>query len=137
MMSEKIKVAILGSDTYENTKKIKNHIYLWKQDFGDNLTIVGGGGKYGAEKYVKEFCLEFDIEYQEIPPFHYKWNQYCLLGEHKYNKKYNIKHYFVQNKLIVDSVDLVVFFENDKETTKLKDLKRYTEKQKKSLVIKT
>ena len=47
MMSEKIKVAILGSDTYENTKKIKNHIYLWKQDFGDNLTIVGGGGKYG------------------------------------------------------------------------------------------
>ena len=37
MMSEKIKVAILGSDTYENTKKIKNHIYLWKQDFGDNL----------------------------------------------------------------------------------------------------
>ena len=71
MMSEKIKVAILGSDTYENTKKIKNHIYLWKQDFGDNLTIVGGGGKYGAEKYVKEFCLEFGIQYQEIPPFHY------------------------------------------------------------------
>ena len=49
MMSEKIKVAILGSDTYENSKKIKNHIYLWKQDFGDNLTIVGGGGKYGLK----------------------------------------------------------------------------------------
>ena len=48
-----------------------------------------------------------------------------------------MKHYFVQNKLIVDGVDLVVFFENDKETTKIKDLKRYTEKQKKSLVIKT
>ena len=47
------------------------------------------------------------------------------------NKKYNMKHYFVQNKIIVDSVDLVVFFENDKETTKIKDLKRYTEKQKK------
>ena len=137
MTDNKVIVAILGSDTYENIKKIKNHIYLWKQDFGDNLTIVGGGGKYGAEKYVKEFCLEFDIEYQEIPPFHYKWNQYCILPEHKYNKKYNMKHYFVQNKIIVDSVDLVVFFENDKETTKLKDLKRYTEKQKKSLVIKT
>ena len=35
------------------------------------------------------------------------------------------------------SVDLVVFFESGEETTKLKDLKRYTEKQKKSLVIKT
>ena len=97
----------------------------------------GGGGKYGAEKYVKEFCLEFGIQYQEIPPFHYKWNQYCILPEHKYNKKYNMKHYFVQNKIIVDSVDLVVFFESGEETTKLKDLKRYTEKQKKSLVIKS
>ena len=48
MMSKKIEVAILGSDTYENNKKIKNHIYLWKEDFGNNLTIVGGGGKYGA-----------------------------------------------------------------------------------------
>ena len=37
MMSKKIKVAILGSDTYENSKKIKNHIYLWKEDFGNNL----------------------------------------------------------------------------------------------------
>ena len=44
MTDNKVIVAILGSDTYENIKKIKNHIYLWKQDFGDNLTIVGGGG---------------------------------------------------------------------------------------------
>ena len=74
--------------------------------------LVGGGGKYGAERYVKEICLEFDIEYQEIPPFHYKWNQYCHFTKHKYGKKrYNVKHYFVQNKIIVDSVDLVVFFE--------------------------
>jgi|TARA_B100001094_G_scaffold25209_1_gene21082 hypothetical protein len=137
MTSDNIKVAILGSDTYENIKKIKNHIYLWKEDFGEKLVVISGGGKYGAEKYVKEICLEFDINYQEIPPFHYKWNQYCLLGEHKYNKNYNIKHYFVQNKLIVDSVDLVVFFESGDKNTKLKDLKRYTEKQKKSLFIKS
>lgn len=137
MTDNKVIVAILGSDTYENIKKIKNHIYLWKEDFGKSLVVVSGGGKYGAERYVKEICLEFDINYQEIPPFHYKWNQYCILPEHKYNKRYNMKHYFVQNKIIVDSVDLVVFFESGKETTKLKDLKRYTEKQKKSLVIKT
>ena len=42
-----------------------------------------------------------------------------------------------ENKIIVDSVDLVIFFESGEETTKIKDLKRYTEKQKKSLVIKT
>ena len=137
MTNDSIRVAILGTDTYEDTTKIKNHIYLWKQDFGDSLVVVSGGGFYGAEKYVKEICLEFDINYQEIPPFHYKWNKYCLLGEHKYNKNYNIKHYFVQNKLIVGGVDLVVFFQDEKETTKLKDLKRETEKQNKSLVIKS
>lgn len=130
-------VAILGDDTYENDKKIKDHIYIWKNELKEKLTIISGGGKYGTEKYVKEICLEFDINYKEIPPFHYKWNQYCLLGESKYNKNYNIKHYFVQNKLIVDSVDLVVFFKKDEESVKLKDLKRITEKQKKSLVIKS
>ena len=35
MMDNKVIVAILGSDTYENIKKIKNHIYLWKEDFGE------------------------------------------------------------------------------------------------------
>ena len=50
MTSDKIKVAILGSDTYENVNKIKNHIYLWKEDFGKNLFVISGGGKYGAEK---------------------------------------------------------------------------------------
>ena len=38
------------------------------------------------------------------------------------NKKYNMKHYFVQNKLIVDGVDLVVFFENDKLIISVIDL---------------
>ena len=131
------KVAILGQDTYENVNRVKQHIYNWKENFHDNLEIVSGGGKYGVEKNVKNICLEFGIKYTEFPPFHYKWNQYCILPEHKYNKRYNMKHYFVQNKIIVDSVDLVVFFESGEETTKLKDLKRYTEKQKKSLVIKS
>ena len=49
MTDNKVIVAILGSDTYENIKKIKNHIYLWKEDFGKSLTIVSGGGKYGLK----------------------------------------------------------------------------------------
>ena len=45
MTDNKVTVAILGSDTYENIKKIKNNIYLWKEDFGKSLVVIGGGGK--------------------------------------------------------------------------------------------
>ena len=48
-----------------------------------------------------------------------------------------MKHFFVQNKLIVEYVDLVIFFTEDEEITKVKDLKRLVEKQKKSLILKS
>jgi len=131
------KVAILGQDTYENVGKIKKHIFNWRENFYDKLEIVSGGGKYGVEKNVKEICLEFGIEYTEFPPFHYKWNQYCHLPIFKYDKKYNVKHFFVQNKLIVEYVDLVIFFTEDEKITKINDLKRLVEKQNKSLILKT
>ena len=47
------------------------------------------------------------------------------------------KNFFVQNKLIVEYVDLVIFFTEDEKITKVKDLKRLVEKQKKSLILKS
>ena len=131
------KVAILGQDTYENVSKIKKHIFNWRDNFYDKLQIVSGGGKYGVEKNVKEICLEFGIKYTEIPPFHYKWNQYCYLPMFKYNKKYNVKHFFVQDKLIVDYVDVIIFFTNDENITEAETLKKLVEKQKKLLIFKS
>jgi len=131
------KVAILGQDTYENVNRVKKHIYNWKENFYDKLEIVSGGGRYGVEKNVREICLEFGIKYTEFPPFHYQWNQHCHLPVFKYGKKYNVKHFFVQNKLIVDYVDLIIFFTEDEEITKINDLKRLVEKQKKSLILKS
>ena len=131
------KVAILGQDTYENVGKIKKHIFNWRENFYDKLEIVSGGGKYGVEKNVKEICLEFGIEYTEFPPFHYKWNQYCYLPIFKYDKKYNVKHFFVQDKLIVDYVDVVIFFTDDENITEAETLKKLVEKQKKLLIFKS
>ena len=131
------KVAILGQDTYENVGKIKKHIFNWKMNLYDKLEIVSGGGKYGVEKNVREICLEFGIEYTEFPPFHYKWNQYCYLPMFKYNKKYNVKHFFVQDKLIVDYVDVIIFFTNDENITEAETLKKLVEKQKKLLIFKS
>ena len=60
------KVAILRQDTYENVSKVKKHLYNWKENFGDSLEIVSGGGKYGVEKNVREICIEFGISYSEL-----------------------------------------------------------------------
>ena len=131
------KVAILGQDTYENVSKIKKHIFNWRENFYDKLEIVSGGGKYGVEKNVKDICLEFGIKYTEFAPFHYEWNQYCYPPRFKYGKKYNVKHFFVQDKLIVEYVDVVIFFTDDENITKAETLKKLVEKQKKLLVFKT
>jgi len=131
------KVAILGQDTYENVSKVKKHIFNWKENFYDKLEIVSGGGKFGVERNVKDICLEFGIKYTEIPPFHYKWNQYCYLPSFKYGKKYNVKHFFVQDKLIVEYVDIIIFFTDDENITKAETLKKLVEKQKKLLIFKS
>ena len=56
------KVAILGQDTYENVSKVKKHLYNWKENFGDSLEIVSGGGKYGVEKNVRDICIELALD---------------------------------------------------------------------------
>ena len=85
----------------------------------------------------KDICLEFGIKYTEFAPFHYEWNQYCYPPRFKYGKKYNVKHFFVQDKLIVEYVDVVIFFTDDENITKAETLKKLVEKQKKLLVFKT
>ena len=54
---EFIKVAIIGSRTYENKKKIRDMIWKLKHTFGDKLIIVSGGSQNGADKYARKFYL--------------------------------------------------------------------------------
>ena len=43
-----MKVAIIGSRSYTNTKKIKDFVFILKEKFGDELEIVSGGQKDGS-----------------------------------------------------------------------------------------
>ena len=58
-----IKIAIVGSRGYTNTKKIKDFIFKLKEKFGDELEIVSGGQKDGADGLAKKYALEFDMKY--------------------------------------------------------------------------
>ena len=48
-----MRIAIIGSRTYENKLKIKDMIYKLKLAFGNDLEIVSGGSQNGADRYAK------------------------------------------------------------------------------------
>ena len=105
-----MKCGIVGSRKYENRKKIKDFIFEMKKKFKDDLTIISGGCKNGADHYAKKYALEFDLQYEEYPPFHEPYNLYCVLPEHLYGKPYRVSNYFVRNKQIAKNSDMIVAF---------------------------
>ena len=103
-----MKVAIVGSRRYENTRKVQDLIYSLKEKFGDKLTIVSGGCKSGADKYAKKFALEANIKYLEFLPAHENKSMFCVLPESYYGKPYHVKNYFARNKQIAKASDIVI-----------------------------
>ena len=89
-----MRVGIVGSRRYENRKKIKDFIFELRKKFGNDLIVVSGGCKNGADRYAKKYALELDVQYEEYPPFHEVHNLYCPLPERCYGKPYHVKHYF-------------------------------------------
>jgi hypothetical protein len=109
-MTTKIKVGIVGSRGYTNKKKIKDLIFEIKEKYGDEVEIVSGGQKDGADGFAKKFALEFDMSYVEFPPSHYGWNMHCKLSATQYNKPYYVSNYFKRNKQIAEYSNIVIAF---------------------------
>ena len=103
-----MKVGIVGARIYENKKKIKDFIFKLKQEHSEDIIIVSGGCKNGADKYAKKYALELGVQYEEYPPFHEGHNLFCVLPESCYGKPYHVKNYFARNKLIAKHSDYVV-----------------------------
>ena len=112
------RVGIVGSREYTNRRKIKEFVYKLKEKFGEDVEIISGGQKQGADGYAKKFALEFDMKYVEFPPRHYTYNQHCVLDESHYGKRYYPKNFFDRNKQIVEYSDYIVAFMNKDDYTK-------------------
>ena len=110
-----IKVAITGSQLYENKRKIKDAIFKLKETFKDDLEIVSGGRKQGADKYVKKYALEFGCEYREYNPAHTNKNLYSVLPETFYGKQYSVKNIFIRNSMLVKAADYLILFMSEKD----------------------
>ena len=131
-----MKIAIVGSRTYENKKKIKDFIFKLKSKYGETTVIVSGGCKQGADRYAKKYALELGLQYEEYPPFHEVHNLYCTMPESRYGKPYNIKNFFARNKIIVGMSDVVVAFIHEGVTSNgSKNVLEYAKKFDKKRII--
>ena len=131
------KVGIVGSRRYLNKKKIKEFVFGLMEKFGDDVEIVSGGCKFGADKYAKKFALEFDMKYVEFPPFHEAYNQHCILERDDYGKPYSVSNYFRRNKQIAKYSDYVVAFipKGIKSNGTMNTVEHATEMNKKVVII--
>ena len=109
-MTTKIKIGIVGSRSSCNKKKIKDLIFQIKENHGDEVEIVSGGQRDGADGFAKKFALEFDMNYVEFPPSHYNWNMHCKLPATEYNTQYYVTNYFKRNKQLAEYSDIIVAF---------------------------
>ena len=109
-MTTKIKIGIVGSRTYTNKQKIKDLIFEIKEKYGNDVEIVSGGQKNGADGLAKKFALEFDVDYVEFPPAHYSHNMHCKLSPKHYNRPYYVTNYFKRNKQIAEYSNIIVAF---------------------------
>ena len=109
-MTTKIKIGIVGSRGYTDKKKVKDLIFKIKTKYGDEVEIVSGGQRDGADGYAKKFALEFDMNYVEFPPSHYSHNMHCKLSVNNYSKPYYISNYFKRNKQIAEYCNIIIAF---------------------------
>ena len=135
-MTTRIKIGIVGSRSYTDKKKVKELIFEIKEKYGDEVEIVSGGQRDGADGLAKKFALEFDMNYVEFPPSHYTWNMHCKLPATQYNKPYYVSNYFKRNKQIAEYSDIVIAFIPDGvESRGTMSTVEYAKKEKKLVKI--
>ena len=63
-MTTKIKIGIVGSRGYTNKQKVKDLMFEIKEKYGDEVEIVSGGQKEGADGYAKnDINKEYNKQY--------------------------------------------------------------------------
>ena len=106
-----LKIGIVGSRKFQSYSHIREFVFKLKEKFGkENIEIVSGEQKQGADGFAKRAALEFDIRYVSFPPAHYNWNQHCIKEAYHYGKEYRPYYYFQRNTEIAEYSDMIVAF---------------------------
>ncbi len=100
-----MKLAIVGSRSYKNIKKIRALIEKYMGFYGSNVEIVSGGAKDGADSIAKSLAIELGVKYVEFSPIHGRYNEYCVDPPECYNKPYHVGNFFTRNTQIAEYCD--------------------------------
>ena len=128
-----MKVAVIGSRQYENVRKIKDTLTNLRQKFGDDLVIISGGAKDGADKYARKYALEFGIRYKEFNPAHTPRNLYSAMSDEYYGKPYHVSQFHHRNQLLARDCDVMIAFipqgvKSDGSLSAIKSAEKYNKK---------
>lgn len=104
------RVALIGSDRYENQMEIKDLVFKLKNLYGDNLILISRGNQNGVEKWVKKWALEMGVKYIEYNPASTPMNLYSGMNESYYEKPYHTTQKLHQYELIARNADKILYF---------------------------
>lgn len=106
-----MKLAIVGSRSYKNVKKIRALLEKYIGFYGaSNLEIISGGAKDGADAIAKSLALEMGLKYTEFSPIHQRHNKYCVDPPECYGKPYHVGNFFARNGQIAEYCEHLVAF---------------------------
>lgn len=111
-----MKVAMIGSKHYQNSRKIKETLTALRSKFLDDLLVISGGGRHGADAMIKKYAIEFGIDYKEYNPAHTPHNLYSGMSEGYYGRKYHVSQFHHRNGLIDKSCDVMIVFQSENDS---------------------
>ena len=129
-------VAVLGNTNWQNRRKIQKTLTELKQRFGNEVMILGAGGKEGANSMIRKYTLEFGLNYKEYNPSFSGFNLYSAMPKTYYGKQYHFSQLHHRMKLIAENCDYMIIMTNeDKMDPFLKTAYTNVNKQKKPVVL--
>lgn len=93
------KIGVIGSRGYNNYEEFKERIEYLTSNIQDRIIWVSGGCKSGGDALISRYCKESSSDLIEHLP---DWD--------KYGKSAG----FIRNKLIIDDVEYLIAFWNQK-----------------------
>ena len=106
-------VAILGNTNWQNKRKVQKTLTELKQRFDNKVTVLGAGGKEGANSMIRKYTLEFGLNYQEYNPSFSGYNLYSAMPKSYYGKQYHFSQLHHRMKLLAQNCDYMIIMTNE------------------------
>ena len=108
-------VAILGNTNWQNKRKVQKTLTELKQRFGNKVTVLGAGGKEGANSMIRKYTLEFGLNYKEYNPSFSGYNLYSAMSKTYYGKQYHFSQLHHRMKLLAQNCDYMIIMTNEEK----------------------